>query len=413
MNLKEKLALLDRQTRPRSFELPKRELRNIRNLPEGEELTRPEGRFYRVRREYSLSSERGNQALYHLLNRSFESARFILKQPEGIPIHSENLLFLDAETTGLSSGVGTVAFLIGLGYFQKDSFILEQLFARDFREERAALAYLSELTQDFTTLVSFNGKTFDWPLLVNRWIFNRLPVPDHLDFHLDLLYLSRRLWRRTIGACTLGNIEKEILQITRYGDVPGYLVPQFYFDFLRTKDGTALQKVFYHNQMDILSLAALLNLQLEVLEGHSPEVPIDHLSLGKLFLQIKEEALSLEYLEINHDKIIRSEFVAEINLFLAQLYKRRQEWKKANNLWKTMMMTARFELEPYEELAKYYEHQARDCEEAHKICLEAQKRISLLEQLGKHPVSIVQKQALTHRIDRLARKIRTKRNLKR
>ncbi|HDZ12661.1 MAG TPA: hypothetical protein ENH53_10665, partial [Bacteroidetes bacterium] len=288
MNLKEKLALLDRQTRPRSFELPKRELRNIRNLPEGEELTRPEGRFYRVRREYSLSSERGNQALYHLLNRSFESARFILKQPEGIPIHSENLLFLDAETTGLSSGVGTVAFLIGLGYFQKDSFILEQLFARDFREERAALAYLSELTQDFTTLVSFNGKTFDWPLLVNRWIFNRLPVPDHLDFHLDLLYLSRRLWRRTIGECTLGNIEKEILQITRYGDVPGYLVPQFYFDFLRTKDGTALQKVFYHNQMDILSLAALLNLQLEVLEGHSPEVPIDHLSLGKLFLQIKE-----------------------------------------------------------------------------------------------------------------------------
>jgi len=406
VNLKDKLSQLDRQTRPGKvghFGFPG--FSEIRNLPEGEEMASAEGTFYRIRKMYDLSYLHGNLSLAKILQRSLSPARFILRQMEGVPSTPESLLFLDTETTGLSGGVGTMAFLVGAGYFKEDSFIIEQLFARDFREERAALIYLKNLTRSFTTLVSFNGKSFDWPLLVNRWIFNRITEPDHLKSHLDLLYLSRRLWRRTIGECTLGNIEKKILDVRRQGDVPGYLVPQLYFEFLRTRDARPLGKVFHHNRLDILSLVTLLALQLDILDGQAPDVLVDHVSLGKLFLQIKEEALSLSYLENRHEQIQQSEFLQEVNLFLARLYKRQGDLGKARSLWTSIMATGQFQLEAYEELAKCYEHIDRDYENALKVCLAAKERIRFLESIGRYPVSTAEKSGLEHRINRLEKKL--------
>ncbi|NOY78497.1 MAG: hypothetical protein GXO76_11575 [Calditrichaeota bacterium] len=410
MNLKDKLSQLDRQTRPgRLGQAGLAKFSEIRNLPEGEEIASPEGVFYRIRKSYDPTYLHGNQALARICRRSLSSARFILRQMEYVPSSPENLLFLDTETTGLSGGVGTMAFLVGVGYFRDDSFIIEQLFARDFREERAALIYLKELTRPFTVLVSFNGKSFDWPLLVNRWIFNRIAQPDHLKGHLDLLYLSRRLWRRTIGDCTLGNIERKILAVHRQGDVPGYLVPQLYFEFLRSRDAAQLRKVFHHNRLDILSLVTLLSLQLDILDGQAPDVLVDHVSLGKLFLQIKEEALSLSYLENNHEKIRQSDFLQEVNLFLARLYKRQGERGKARSLWNAIIATGQFQLEAYEELAKCYEHVDRDYESALQVCLAAKERVRLLESIGRSPISTAEKAGLEHRINRLEKKLISKR----
>ncbi len=410
MNLKDKLSQIDRQTHPKRMERSLRpEHLQIRNLPEGEEIASAGGRFYRIRKVYDRSHLHGNLSLAKILQRPLSPARFILKQMDGVPSTPESLLFLDTETTGLSSGVGTMAFLVGIGYFRDDSFIIEQLFARDFREERAALIYLKDFTRPFGALVSFNGKSFDWPLLVNRWIFNRIAAPDHLKSHLDLLYLSRRLWHRTIGECTLGNIEKEILGVRRQGDVPGYLVPQLYFEFLRSRDAIQLRKVFHHNRLDILSLVTLLALQLDILDGQAPDVVVDHVSLGKLFLQIKEEALSLSYLENSQEQIQQSDFLVEVNLFLAKLYKRQGELGKARSLWKSIMATGQFQLEAYEELAKCYEHIDRDYENALEVCLAAKERIRFLENMGRHSASIVEKAGLEHRIDRLEKKLMSKR----
>ncbi len=410
VNLKDKLSQLDRQTRPGNFARQERSaFAEIRNLPEGEEVVSAAGIFYLLRKVYDLTYLHGNQSLAKILQRSLSPARFILRQTENLPSTAESLLFLDTETTGLSGGVGTMAFLVGVGYFRDNSFVIEQLFARNFREERAALGYLKDLTSSFTTLVSFNGKSFDWPLLINRWIFNRIPEPDHLVSHLDLLYLSRRLWRRTIGECTLGNIERKILNVRRQGDVPGYLVPQLYFEFLRTRDARDLHKVFHHNRLDILSLVTLLALQLDILDGQAPDVPVDHVALGKLFLQIKEEALSLSYLENSQEQIRQSDFLQEVNLFLAKLYKRQGELGKARSLWNSIIATGQFQLEAYEELAKCYEHRDRDYESALRVCLAAKKRIRFMESLNRNPISIAEKKALEYRINRLEKRLISKR----
>ena len=410
MNLRDKLSQLDQQTRRGSFGHSGHPgFSEIRNLPEGEEITSASGTFYRLRKVYGLTYLHGNQSLAKIPQRSLSPARFILRQTEDLPSAPESLLFLDTETTGLSGGVGTMAFLVGAGYFRDDSFVIEQIFARDFREERAALIYLKDLTSSFSALVSFNGKSFDWPLLVNRWIFNRITEPDHLKSHLDLLYLSRRLWRRTIGECTLSNIERKILNVRRQGDVPGYLVPQLYFEFLRTRDGGDLQKVFHHNRLDILSLVTLLALQLDILDGQAPDVPVDHVSLGKLFLQIKEEALSLSYLENSQEQIRQSEFLQEVNLFLAKLYKRQGELGKARSLWNSIIATGQFQLEAYEELAKCYEHRDRDYKKALNLCLAAKKRIRFLESMNRIPVAPAEKKRLEYRINRLEKKLIAKR----
>ena len=409
MNLKEKLAQLERQTRRPPLHRKNEKPQALRNLPEGEELVLSEGRFYRMIRRFPLQHTHGDVLIGGLRTRSLEGARFIVRNPAVQTIHAEELLFLDTETTGLSGGVGTMAFLIGIGYFLEDSFWVEQIFARDFREERAALAYLLNRSQPFVALVSYNGKSFDWPLLVNRWILNRLPPPNHLRHHLDLLFLSRRLWRRTIGECTLGNVEKQILNVRRFGDVPGYLVPQIYFDFLRSRDATELQKVFYHNQMDVLSLAALLDFQLDILDGRLDGKTLDPVALGKLFVEMKEMEKGEEVLK-NHGQhsSLETPFAQEVALFLARLYKRRGEWESALALWKQALADGRFSVEPYEELAKFYEHHQRNYTKALEYTDSALRKIDILEKLGRGGQWQGVRKALIYRRDRLHRKLQGK-----
>ena len=405
MNLKEKLARLDRQTHPTAFRRPEEVSEPpVQNLPDGEEMNRPEGRFYRMTKRFPANHTHGAFEVGALCTRSLDGARFIVKEPEIRLFSARDLLFLDTETTGLSGGVGTLAFLIGLGFFDDDSFVVEQLFARNFREERAALAYLLERTRHFSALVTYNGKSFDWPLLLNRWIFNRFSPPEHLTTHLDLLYFSRRLWRRTIGECSLGNIEKQILRVRRFGDVPGYLVPQIYFDFLRSRDARELQKVFYHNQMDILSLVTLLDFQLDILDGNLDGKTLDPVSLGKLFVEMEEMPLGRQVLEKHRQQELQTPFREEVALFLARLHKRNGNWPEAVALWENLLESGKFLVEPYEELAKFYEHRQQDNEKALNLTNLALRHIAFLEKLGRGRAWQDAKEALEYRRNRLERK---------
>jgi uncharacterized protein YprB with RNaseH-like and TPR domain len=169
----------------------------------------------------------------------------------------ERLVFLDTETTGLAGGTGTCAFLIGLGTVEGTGFAVRQFFLRDYVEEKAALEALAAALAGCEGLVTFNGKAFDVPLLETRYTLSRLPSPFSRLLHLDMLHPARKLWKLRLESCKLTHLERHVLGIEREGDVPGSDIPGIYFDYLRTGDARGLQPVFYHNALDIITLAAL------------------------------------------------------------------------------------------------------------------------------------------------------------
>ncbi len=165
--------------------------------------------------------------------------------------------FLDTETTGLAGGSGTYAFLIGVGRITADGFRVRQFFLREYAEERSTLAALHEHLQHFDVLITYNGKSYDQPLLETRYQMTRLKPPFSRLGHLDLLYGARRLWKLRLENCRLVQLEQQILGMFREGDLAGELIPYVYFDFLRSQDATRLVPIFHHNAMDILTLACL------------------------------------------------------------------------------------------------------------------------------------------------------------
>ena len=195
--------------------------------------------------------------------------------------------FLDTETTGLQGGAGTYAFLIGVGRFDGEEFQLAQFFMRDPVEEPAQLSALEEFIAPCDALVTFNGKAFDLPLLWSRYIVQGWRPPFAETAHVDLLHLARRLWRDRLPNRSLGSLEVEILGAARTNeDVPGWQIPQMYFDYLRSGDARPLKSVFYHNAVDVVSMAALFNHMAAVLAdplGGQVDDGIDVVAMAKLF----------------------------------------------------------------------------------------------------------------------------------
>lgn len=174
----------------------------------------------------------------------------------------EKWLYLDTETTGLAGGTGTYAFLTGIAWWDAGGLQVEQFFMRDFADEHSVLSELAERLAERPVLVTFNGKTFDWPLLESRFTMTRrIPAPK-LAAHLDLLHPARALWKLRLGSVRLIELEREVLDSVRLGwhrdeDVASALIPQFYFDYLRGGSAQPLAAVVRHNQLDLRGLAAL------------------------------------------------------------------------------------------------------------------------------------------------------------
>src|SRR5216110_2183102 len=171
-------------------------------------------------------------------------------------------LFLDTETTGLAGGTGTYAFLVGLAWWDAGGLQVEQFLMRDFTEEYSLLQELAERVKEQPVLVTFNGKTFDWPLLENRFAMTRSIAAPELAAHLDLLHPARALWKLRLGSVRLAELERRVLDARRLGwhrddDVESALIPQHYFDYLRGGPAEPLVGIVRHNQMDLRGLAAL------------------------------------------------------------------------------------------------------------------------------------------------------------
>jgi uncharacterized protein YprB with RNaseH-like and TPR domain len=174
-------------------------------------------------------------------------------------------LFIDLETTGLSGGAGTVAFLIGCGYFDLGAFQVRQFLLTSYTAERALLAAVAEFFDGANLIVSYNGKTFDVPVMETRWLFHRMTMPLDGVPHFDMLHPARRLWRARLpepaigdtGGCRLSTLERALFGVNRVGDVAGFEIPSRFFRFLRTGDPRPLEPVLEHNRLDLVSLAAV------------------------------------------------------------------------------------------------------------------------------------------------------------
>jgi len=176
-------------------------------------------------------------------------------QIHGVP--SDKWCFLDTETTGLAGGSGTYAFLIGVGRITPAGFRVRQFFMREFGEEASLLSALSEHLGQFRVMITYNGITYDQPLLETRFRMLRQRPPFASLEHLDLLFGARRLWNLRFESCRLVDLENQILGVEREGDLPGELIPFVYFEYMRTREIFRLMPIFHHNAVDILTLACL------------------------------------------------------------------------------------------------------------------------------------------------------------
>jgi len=277
----------------------------------------------------------------------------------------DTFAFLDTETTGLAGGTGIYAFLVGVGRFEGEVFHLAQFFMRDPIEEPALLAALTEFLQPCQALVTFNGKGFDVPLLNTRYITNGERPPLASIAHLDLLPLARRLWRARLPSRALGYLEEHILGLARtQEDVPSWVIPSLYFGYLRSGDARSMKGVFYHNAMDVLSLAALLSHVAGLFDdplsgvGHG----LDLVAMGKLFEDLGhvEKAAQLYEHGLAHD--LPDEIYWDTVRRLSLAEKRRGNLTTAVVLWRQAARSG--QIYAHVELAKFYEHQQGDYGEA-------------------------------------------------
>jgi uncharacterized protein YprB with RNaseH-like and TPR domain len=231
---------------------------SIEDLVPGRFSATARGECFVAEERYSLDYQHGEAPLSSFLDLGEEGVAAAAQEPELTHVAPERCCFLDTETTGLSGGTGTMAFVVGLGFFREGCFSLRQYFLRDPGDEPAMIEALAEVLSQFEVCVSFNGRAFDVPILDTRFVLDRRPPISSGFRQLDLLHAARRLWRYRLDSCALGVLERELLGVEReQADVPSGVIPLLYRDYLRTGDAREMKRVIYHNAIDILSLVTL------------------------------------------------------------------------------------------------------------------------------------------------------------
>lgn len=316
------------------------------------------------------------------------------------PLDPTRILYLDTETTGFAGGAGTVAFLVGLGYLTADGFVIHQYLMRDYPEEPFLLEQVTEMLNRFDVICTFNGRSFDVPLLRDRFIMQRMDTSVLDKPHIDLLHMSRRLWKLRLQRCNLSHLEEAILGFPRENDLPGSEVPQRYFDYLKTSEFALLYDVLTHNAQDIASLCTLLN-HIAYLYEHPEEVPFaqDLFSMGASLEKNRHHAEARRCWRL----VSAGSMHAPSQLRLAGSLRRCGDRQQAAEVWEGMIRRHEGGIRPYVELAKYCEHTLRDIPLA---LLYTQKAILLLAEPTLLDSDTVQsaRNELQYRYDRLKKK---------
>jgi uncharacterized protein YprB with RNaseH-like and TPR domain len=353
-------------------------------------------RFMVVDRTYAPGDRHGSTSLADALPPEEGWSRFGLLAGTAC---GQNLLFVDLETTGLAGGAGSYAFLIGCGWFSQGRFQVRQFLLSNFASERALLEAVRDIAGRVDAVVTYNGKSFDLPLIETRYTLNRLTTPFAGMPHVDMLHHARRLWQGHDEGHRLGHLESSLLGHDRKGDVPGFEIPARYFHYVRTGDARPLNAVLEHNRRDLLSLALLTSRAVQLLDEGVRGVTTarEALGIGRLYERSGMTSDALACYARAAD--IGADVCAEALYAHAVLLRRIRRYEAAADAWQRLLDLShcppRLEREAAEALAVHHEHRLRSPRSAHGLAL----RTLLLSGTASR------QRATEHRIARLDRKL--------
>jgi len=400
-DLRRRIAKIDRKfAKPRvekartDTETGKDACPNVDETYPFEEVETAHGRHFETEKLYERHRRHGSIGIVDLEHLSHDlldpiSSGLI----RGVP--PAKWCFLDTETTGLAGGSGTYAFLIGIGRITPQGFRVRQFFMREFGEEASQLSAVFEHLKEFDVVITYNGRTFDQPLLETRFRMMRQRSPFSALEHLDLLHGARRLWKLRFDSCRLVDLENQILGVERQGDLPGELIPYVYFEYLRTHEILRLVPIFHHNAVDILTLACLTAIVPHAFQppqqaqlSHGAEM----VGLARWWRQAEQHENALALFRQAIDKGLPDDLLFRTMWDMAALEKKvgREhaalpiftELTASRNPWRALA---------FAELAKYYEHRERNYAVALEMTLSA--------------LGIEESEALRNRVARLEKRL--------
>ncbi len=365
---------------------------------QGDEIENQYGRHFQTERIWERHRRHGSMSICDLedLPEDFLSS---ISNGEIERTNPFQWAFLDTETTGLAGGSGTYAFLIGVGRITPEGFRCRQFFMREFGEEASLLHSLTEHLNQFDVLITYNGKTYDQPLLETRYRMQRSKPPFSRLVHLDLLHGARRLWKLRFDSCRLVELENQILGVEREGDLPGELIPYVYFEYLRTREAFKLLPIFHHNAIDILTLACLTGIVPWAF--HSPDkARLSHgaemVGLGRWLRQAEQYENALGFFRRAVDRGLADHLLFRTLWDIAALEKKLGRQTSALDVLTELAASRNpFRAPALEELAKHYEHRERN----YAMALE----------MTRSALEIADCDALRHRALRLEKRLGTAR----
>jgi hypothetical protein len=367
-----------------------------------------DGQYCLIREVRRPLSERRGLYTYNDYFRAVEAWQ---NSPVSHPLSSkgyrpEDLFFFDTETTGLGSGTGNMIFLLGYASICGNEVVIRQHFLPEPGFE--VPLYDSFLRNvDYTTLVTYNGKAFDWPQVQTRHTLVREHVPKLPAFgHFDLLHAARRLWKSRLESVSLSRVEREILSIQRNGDIPGHLAPMIYFDYLETRRMDGIVEVMRHNEEDVCSLIVLYtHLTFQILGLDQCQSGDEKAAVGKWLASLKETEAAIRMLE---DSLETLEGRQKWNgvLELAKQYKRKKDYDRALSLFEEVAghSAGLTKIKSAIEAAKLLEHQFKNPESALSWCQQAASEWEKMGKIVTLPLKNYQKD-LKKRLERLRKKI--------
>lgn len=403
----------------------------------GRPVATPFGQCLVIDRRYEADRHHGDIRIEHCEMHDGGGLRLLDPELDLVPANpaQSRTIFLDLETTGLSGGAGTIAFLVGCGYFDLGAFQVRQFLLASHAAERALLAAVAEFFEDADLIVTYNGKTFDLPVMETRWLFHRMHPPLDGVPHFDMLHPARRLWRsrgrggtkvppygcsslasagdvdtEDPACCRLSTLERILFGVQRVGDVPGLEIPGRFFTYVRTGDPRPLEPVLEHNRLDLVSLAAVTARAARLAQhGHDEcRDGAEALALGRVY----ERAGCPDRAEACYRHAASSESAdvrAEAMYRLGVRYRRDRRFEEAADVWREVLAWTegprgrrhlvalrRFAAEA---LAIHLEHRRRDLESAREHALFALEESDARKAEG-----------VRHRLARIDRKMAKKKS---
>ena len=346
---------------------------------------------------YPLNAVYGKFALAEWNNVVSDQLAIISGEEEFLKVSPMKLLFFDTETTGISGGAGTIPFMLGIGFFEEEQFRVKIFILNDLNREDEFLDELDRFLQsiEFSAAVTYNGKSYDFPLMEARYILQRKRFPLLKLPHLDFLFPARTLWKHTYESRKLGYLGDILLGISRDEDVESSQIPTIYFNYLRSRSFVLIQRIIDHNALDLLGLAGLLLLGIKYLEDISfTDDEGEILGTAKLYEKYGDFESADRLYNIIKQSAVREDVIEKAVKGLAIIMKKKKLYIEAAELWE--LLSTHSDRLALRELSIHLEHREKNYMKALEWVREGLKIIDLTE---------TQRQDFEKRYKRLNRKI--------